>query len=70
MKLFEFALIYRPRQTKEQKDNGESPKAELIQDVKRVMAIDDKSALMIAARAIPEQYADKLDLVEIALRPF
>lgn len=70
MKLFEFALIYRPKLTKEQKDNGETPKAELIQDVKRVLAVDDKGALMLAARAIPTEYESKLELVEIALRPF
>jgi hypothetical protein len=70
MKLFEFALIYRPKLTKEQKDNGENPKAELVQDVKRILALDEKSALMQAARAIPKEYETKLDLVEIALRPF
>lgn len=70
MKLFEFALIYRPRLTKDEKDRGETAKATLIGDITRIMALDEKAALMLAARAIPADYADKLELVEIALRPF
>lgn len=70
MKLFEFAVIYKPVATKEQQERGEKPKSELIVDVTRVLANDDKEASMLAARAIPDEYTDKLDRVEIALRPF
>jgi hypothetical protein len=42
----------------------------LIVDVTRVLSNNDKEASMMAARAIPESYTDKLDRVEIALRPF
>ena len=70
MKLYEYAVIYNPLPTKEQNERGEKPKAELIVDVKRVLSNDDKEAMMLAARAIPDAYVDKLDRVEIALRPF
>lgn len=70
MKLFEFAVIYQPLATKEQDERGESPKAVLLVDVKRVLANDEKQAMMLAARAIPEEYTDKLDLLDIACRPF
>ena len=70
MKLFEYAVIYNPLPTKEQVDRGEKPKSELIVDVKRVLSNNDKEAAMLAARDIPETYTDKLDRVEIALRPF
>jgi len=70
MKLFEFAVLYHPVATKDQKDNGEKPKTELVVDVTRVLASDEKQAGMIAARAIPEKFTDKLDRVEIAIRPF
>lgn len=70
MKLFEYAAIYTPLATKDQNDRGEKPKAELIVDVKRVLANNEKEAMMLAARDIPESYTDKLDRVEIALRPF
>ena len=70
MKLYEYAVLYHPTQTKEQKERGESAKSKLIVDVTRVLAAGEKEAAMLAARSIPEEYADKLDKVEIALRPF
>lgn len=70
MKLFEYAVIYNPLPTKDQKERGEAPKSELIVDVTRVISNNDKEAMMLAARAIPVEYTDKLDRVEIALRPF
>lgn len=70
MKLFEFAVIYTPFATKEQQDRGEKPKAVLLVDVTRALANDEKEAMMLAARAIPEAYTDKLDLLDIACRPF
>ena len=70
MKLYEYAVIYNPMQSKEQNERGEKPKSELIVDVKRVLSNSDKEAMMLAARDIPEEYTDKLDRVEIALRPF
>jgi hypothetical protein len=70
MKLYEFAVIYTPLQTKEQHDRGEKPKSELIVDVTRVLAGSDKEAMMLAARAIPDKYTGQLEQVEIALRPF
>lgn len=70
MKLYEYAVIYTPLQTKEQNDRGERPKSELIVDVKRVLSNSEKEAMMLAARDIPGEFTDKLDRVEIALRPF
>lgn len=70
MKLFEYAVIYNPLPTKEQNERGEKPKSELIVDVKRVLSNSEKEAMMLAARDIPDAYTDKLDRVEIALRPF
>jgi len=70
MKLYEYAVIYNPLQTQAQKDNGEAPKSELIVDVTRVLSNNEKEAMMLAARAIPQDYTTKLDRVEIALRPF
>ena len=69
-KLYEYAVIYTPIATKEQNERGDKPKAELIVPVTHVLANNDKEASMLAARAIPENYTDKLDRLEIALRPF
>jgi hypothetical protein len=70
MKLFEYAVIYTPLATKDQADRGEEPRGELVVDVTRVLANDDREAGMHAARAIPAKYADKLSQLDIALRPF
>jgi hypothetical protein len=70
MKLFEYACIYNPLPTREQQERGEKPKAVLIVDVTRTLAKNDKEAMMLAARSIPDDYSDKLDLIEIAIRPF
>jgi hypothetical protein len=70
MKIYEYAVIHHPIATKDQQDRGEKPRSVLVVDVTRVLARDDKEASMLAARAIPADYTDKLDRVEIALRPF
>lgn len=70
MKLYEYVAIYHPLPTKDQADRGEKPRSELIVDVKRVLSNSDKEAAMLAARDVPDAYADKLDRVEISVRPF
>lgn len=70
MKLYEFAIIYNPLPTKDQNERGEKPPSELLVGVKQILANNDKEAGMMAARAIPDSHTDKLDRVEIALRPF
>ena len=70
MKIFEFAVIYNPQQTKEKFDRGETPKSILIVDVQRVLANSENEVQMLAARAIPKEYEDKLELLTVAVRPF
>jgi hypothetical protein len=70
MKLYEYAVIFNPLPTKDENERGEKPKSKLVVDVTRALANDDKEAMLLAARAIPQEYTDKLDRVEIALRPF
>lgn len=70
MKLFQYAILHHPLPTKEQTERGETPRSIVVKDITNTVARDEKEVLMIAAREIPEQYLDKLDRVEIALRPF
>lgn len=65
-KIFEYAVIYHPKTKKEE----EELPSKLIVDVKRVVAGSDQEALILASREIPAEYMDKLDRVEIAVRPF
>lgn len=67
MRLFEYAIIYEGKKDKE----GEwVERPELITPVTNVLAEDEAQAQIIAARAIPEKYLERLDRIAIAVRPF
>ena len=68
--LFEYAIIYKPHPTKDQMERGEKPKQVLVVPITSVLANNDKEAQMLASRAIPDTYTDKLDQLDIAVRPF
>ena len=65
-KLFQIAAICRPNE--KQDENGE--KAKVIVEVQTVLAKDQNTAIMLAARAIPDAYKDQLSQIEVAVRPF
>jgi len=66
MKLFQYAVILHP--TEKEKEDG--AKSKLIVNVMTVLAKDAGAAALLAARAIPAEYVEKLDQVEVAVRPF
>lgn len=67
-KLFQYALVWHP--TEKQVEAG--AKSKLIGNIETTMAKDEKEVLIMAAKAIPDEYSTKgeLDQVEIAVRPF
>jgi hypothetical protein len=69
-KLFEYAVLYHPKPTKEQNDRGETPKSEVLIEPKSVLAASPEQVSVLASRAIPETHVDKLEDVEIVVRPF
>jgi len=69
-KLFEYAVLYHPRTEKDDKGNEVVKKSEVIADLQRTIAKDEKEVAIVAARAIPEKYLADLELVEIIVRPF
>jgi hypothetical protein len=69
-KLFEYAVLYHPKPTKEQNDRGETPKSEVVIPPKSVMAIDAAQVSVLAARSIPDVHVDRLEDIEIVVRPF
>jgi hypothetical protein len=70
-KLFEYAVIYHPKEKKDAAGNPlESKRSIIVTDVTRVLATSDKEVGMLAAKSIPEDYTDKLEDVEIVIRPF
>jgi hypothetical protein len=70
-KVFEYAIIYHPKEKRDAAGNPlDNKKSILVQDLARVLAVTDKEVAMLAAKAIPDEYNDKLDDVEIVIRPF
>lgn len=69
-KLFEYAVLYHPRPTKAQHERGETPKSEVVIAPTTVLATSPEIAGTIAAREIPAEYVDKLEDVEVLVRPF
>jgi hypothetical protein len=48
----------------------EIAKSKLIVDITNVLSADSQSVMMTAAMAIPAEYKEELDQIEIAVRPF
>lgn len=68
--LFEYAILYHGKPTKDERDNNQEPPTELVQDLIRVIAKSKDEVGILAARQIPEKYLDRLEQVEIIVRPF
>lgn len=69
-KLFEYAIIHHPKVVKDAQGNETQGQDTLVQPPCHVMANSDKEVAMRAAREIPELYLNKLEEVEICVRPF
>lgn len=66
MKIFQYAVILNPTE----KEAEEGIQAKLIVEVKTVLAADQNGAVVLAGRDIPAEYLDKLNRLEVAVRPF
>lgn len=66
MKIFQYAVILHPTE----KEEEEGQNSLLVVDLKTVLAKDEKGAFIRAGREIPEEYLDRLDRIEVAVRPF
>lgn len=66
MKLFQYAIYWLPTE----KQIKEGQKEKIIKDITSILAADDKTANILVAKQIPDEYDNQLDQVTIALRPF
>lgn len=66
MKIFEYSILYHAGADEKKKDSF----SKIIKPITAILAENEKAALILAAREIPEQYLAKLNQVEIAVRPF
>jgi len=69
-KLFEYAVLFHPKASKEQAERGETPKSEILISPATVLATSPEQVSILASRAIPPTHVDKLDDIEIVVRPF
>lgn len=67
---FEYIVLHHPKATDEQRKTNTEPDSTIIVDKTMVMAGDDRQAGLRAARSIPQEFEEKLDEVEIIVRPF
>jgi hypothetical protein len=65
-KLYEYAIILHPGE----EVKGKIGKTTLLNKINHVVARDEKQAAILAAREIPENYLNRLDDVEVLVRPF
>ena len=65
--IYEYAVIY---QEKPADKNAIKPKGKLIVEITQVLVDSEAEAQMIAARAIPDDYVDKLEDITVVVRPF
>lgn len=67
-KLFQFAILYHEKIYHE--GNREEIKSKTIVPIGTILAQDDKVAILQIAKQIPDEYSEKLQDIEILLRPF
>jgi len=68
-KLFQYAILYHKRVRKEPTLPEEIQTEELVAP-STILATDEKVAVLIIAKKIPDGYEDYLNHIEILLRPF
>lgn len=66
-RLFQYAILFHP--TTVEKDGARKP-SEIVIAPSTILAADENAARMQAIISIPKEYQDKLEQLEVALRPF
>jgi len=69
-KLFEYAVLHHPKAKKDLAGNEETVKSAILTDVTRTLAATPEEVSILAARSIPPEYLDRLEQIEIVVRPF
>lgn len=69
-KLFDYAVVYHPKPKKDQSGNEIPQQSELIVPVTQVLAVSQDVVGMMAVKKIPDNYMDRLEDIEVVIRPF
>lgn len=62
-RLMEYVILWHPKKE-------EDGKSKIIVPKKEILVNDEKQAFIFANRAIPDEYLEQLDQVEVIVRPF
>lgn len=65
-RIFQYAVLLHPTDAQFEKGG----KSKMIVEPTLILATDQNSANMAAVMAIPDEYKEQLDQIEVALRPF
>ena len=68
--LFEYAIIWQPKERTDANGNDTTPASKVLIEPTRTLVRDQGEAMIQASRAIPNEYLDRLDEVELVVRPF
>jgi hypothetical protein len=66
-KLFQYAVLKHPKTTKEGKTDGNT---EVLVAPTTILAVDEKTAAIKVAKAIPDSEMENLENIEIVLQSF
>jgi hypothetical protein len=69
-KIYEYAVVYHPKATKDTAGNDTTPPSKQIVPNTSTLAISEKEVGIKASRAIPAEYDDRLEDCEVFVRPF
>ena len=67
--LFTYAVLYHPKVIKDAAGNEIQESTTILVPPTPIIAQNDSGARILAARSIPADFADKLEQVEILIRP-
>lgn len=65
-RLYQYAAILEPTENEEE----QGITAKLVLPITTILAKDDSAAILLAGRDIPVEYLDKLDRIQVVVRPF
>jgi hypothetical protein len=67
--LFTYAVLYHPKVIKDTAGNDIQSKSTILVAPTSILVTSEAEARISASRSIPEEYLDKLEQVEIVIRP-
>lgn len=65
-KLYQYVAFLRPTEDEEKAGSI----GQVIVQPTTILSVSDQAASILASRAIPEAFIDKIDRIEVAVRPF